>query len=381
MLRKALVLLVVIVALGLSACQSDEEPTAVAGRIPVTPIPRITVCHFTDTSILPYAEITISRDAADRHASHAWDIIPAPLEGCPVPTDESGVEGMQGPASEAATSEPGSTAQPGQAAQPSPTARPAQATCASGEKSVADIVREDERLSWLEEAVEQAGLERLLEEFGPLTLFAPTDQAMDALPDRMLEDWTSDDGRLNALLLYHLVEGEYSTAALADLSSLETISGELIRIRVDGGEILLNDHAELVEADVEACNGVVHLVEDVLLPPILEQEAEPTPTPEDNDDDDDDDGGIFDGLFGGGDGSDNGNGNNGGGTGGSAPQPTNTPVPAPTRTPVPQPTDAPAPTDNSTPTDEPAPTDAPTSEPAPTQESTAVPTSSGGGGG
>ncbi len=283
----------------LSACSSNLEETAVAGRIDVTPIPRVSICHATGIEGIPYVEIAVSRETAERHRDHGWDIIPAPLEGCPegrvvsAERTSEALSGMSGPAQ---------------------TPRPAQATCAT-EDSVADALRADGRLSRLAGSLEQAGLMDMLDEFASLTIFAPTDQALDSLPDDVVDEWFEDEGRLNALLLYHAVEGAYTTGELAALSTLETISGELIAVRQDGGDLLLNGSVRLLEPDQPSCNGVLHVIDSVLLPPILEQETNPPPPPPG------DNGGVTGGNTGGdsGGGRDNTGGNSGGNNDGGSP--------------------------------------------------------------
>lgn len=270
--RRLLLVLFLGLLIALSACSSNEEETAVAGRIELTPILRAVICHATGFDIKPYVEITVSEETADRHRSHGWDIIPAPLEGCPEALDVS--DAPDAIPTGDAPGEPGEDTE-----RATPTPRPAPAACETGD-SVADVLRGDERLSRLAEAFEQSGFMDVLEQHEPLTIFAPTDEAFDSLPEEVVEDWIEDEGRLNALLLYHTVDGDYPSDELRTYSSLETVSGELIRIEVEDDKIVLNGEVRLVEADQEACNGIVHMIDGVLLPAILEEEARPTPTPQ-----------------------------------------------------------------------------------------------------
>lgn len=125
----------------------------------------------------------------------------------------------------------------------------------------------------LVQAVQAAGLEDTLRSEGPFTVFAPTDEAFAALPEGTLAALLADDEALAAVLTYHVVAGEVMAADVAGLESAETVQGESVTFDTTDG-VMVND-ANVVQADIEASNGVIHVIDKVLLPPsMMEEEAE-----------------------------------------------------------------------------------------------------------
>jgi uncharacterized surface protein with fasciclin (FAS1) repeats len=133
--------------------------------------------------------------------------------------------------------------------------------------SIAEAL-EAQNLNTLADAIDAAGLGLILEGTGPFTIFAPTDEAFEALPDGLLTALLADQTALSAVLLYHVVSGSAvdSEAALA-LSSATMANGDDTIIDVVNDELYIND-ARVTEADVETSNGVVHVIDRVLLPPL-----------------------------------------------------------------------------------------------------------------
>ena len=115
-------------------------------------------------------------------------------------------------------------------------------------------------------AVEAAGLVDALKGAGPLTVFAPTDEAFAALPAGTVEGLLKDPEALKAILLYHVVEGKVLAADAAKLTEAKTLNGTSIKISAADGKVMIND-AEVVSADVMASNGVIHVINKVILPP------------------------------------------------------------------------------------------------------------------
>jgi len=144
--------------------------------------------------------------------------------------------------------------------------------------SIAEIAVGNEDFSTLVTAVSAAGLVDLLSdcEAGPFTVFAPTNDAFAALPAELLEAALADTELLTAVLTYHVVEGTVLAADVVELSSATTVQGE--DIAVDG--TVLNGTVNIVATDIEACNGVVHVIDAVLLPPSLTEEAPEEGAPE-----------------------------------------------------------------------------------------------------
>ena len=112
----------------------------------------------------------------------------------------------------------------------------------------------------------RAGLARTLERPGPFTVFAPTDAAFKKVPKRTLNVLLRDKAKLRRVLLYHVVSGKVTAADVVKLSSARTVTGRTVRIRVAGSTVFVNN-AKVTRADVLATNGVIHVVNRVLIPP------------------------------------------------------------------------------------------------------------------
>ena len=119
--------------------------------------------------------------------------------------------------------------------------------------------------STLLSAVEAAGLVGALTSPGPLTVFAPTDAAFDALPADLLADLMDDPDLLQQVLLYHVVSSRIPSDRMRNRLLIKSEQGEFIRIRIQDGNVTAND-ANVVTPDVEASNGVIHVIDSVLVP-------------------------------------------------------------------------------------------------------------------
>ncbi|HSK06048.1 MAG TPA: fasciclin domain-containing protein [Acidimicrobiia bacterium] len=115
-------------------------------------------------------------------------------------------------------------------------------------------------------AVEAAGLVETLEGEGPYTVFAPTDDAFAALPEGTVEGLLEDPEALGDILLYHVVAGEVTSDQVLTLESATTAQGSDVSIRVEGDSVFVND-AQVIMTDIQASNGVIHVIDAVLLPP------------------------------------------------------------------------------------------------------------------
>ncbi len=134
--------------------------------------------------------------------------------------------------------------------------------------SITEIVMESEEHNTLATALELAGLLGALEGEGPFTLFAPTDNAFDALPEGLLDDLLGDpEGALADILLYHVAEGFVLSTDLEDGQEITTLLGEEIVVSITEDGVFIND-AQVIVADLEAENGVVHVIDAVLTPPL-----------------------------------------------------------------------------------------------------------------
>ena len=111
----------------------------------------------------------------------------------------------------------------------------------------------------------KAGLVKTLQQKGPYTVFAPTDAAFTKIPKATLNTLLASKAKLRAVLLYHVVAGKVTAAQVTQLSSAETASGERVRIRVSGRNVFVN-RSKVTKADVMASNGVIHVINQVLIP-------------------------------------------------------------------------------------------------------------------
>ena len=126
--------------------------------------------------------------------------------------------------------------------------------------SIVDIATGDENFSILVDALIAADLVETLQGDGPFTVFAPTNAAFEAL-----EQIPNGDA-LKQVLLYHVLNGKFTGADLLALEEVTTIQGEEIEIEYDDGKVILNDKVEVLVANIEASNGIVHVINAVLLP-------------------------------------------------------------------------------------------------------------------
>ena len=115
-------------------------------------------------------------------------------------------------------------------------------------------------------ALTEVGLVDALKGDGPFTVFAPTDEAFKNLPDGALEGLLKDKEALKNVLLYHVVSGKVSSKEVVDLNKATTLNGSDLNIKTNNGKVMIND-ADVIGADVMASNGIIHVIDRVLLPP------------------------------------------------------------------------------------------------------------------
>jgi transforming growth factor-beta-induced protein len=132
-------------------------------------------------------------------------------------------------------------------------------------RDIVDIAVEDGRFTTLVAAVQAAGLVDALKGEGPLTVFAPTDDAFAALPEGTVEALLADIPTLTNILLYHVVDGKVMAADVVELSNALTLNGQYLDIAVEDGKVMI-DNAQVIITDIEASNGVIHVIDAVILP-------------------------------------------------------------------------------------------------------------------
>jgi hypothetical protein len=150
-------------------------------------------------------------------------------------------------------------------------------SAAALDDSILDIASTNQELTTLVAALETAGLDSLLENNGPFTLFAPTDAAFAAVNDVVAG---LNITQLRQTLLYHIVQGEFASADLALANALTTALGKDVSVEVQGDTILLNGSTAVTMSDIVATNGTIHLIDAVLLPPSGRFEPAPPVTPD-----------------------------------------------------------------------------------------------------
>lgn len=135
------------------------------------------------------------------------------------------------------------------------------------DQTIVDIALADENFSTLVTALEAAGLVEALQGDGPFTVFAPTNEAFEALPEGALDALLADTEALTDVLLYHVAEGEAMAADVLELDGqkVETLLGQNLNIMIDNDAVMVDD-AQVVVSDVKASNGVIHVIDSVLLP-------------------------------------------------------------------------------------------------------------------
>jgi transforming growth factor-beta-induced protein len=133
------------------------------------------------------------------------------------------------------------------------------------EANLLETARQAGSFQTLVTAVEQAGLAATLTGTDELTIFAPTDAAFAALPAGIVDALLSDSELLTAVLTYHVVPGRLGSAAVAGRSSLTTANGQALGVTTVGGGVQV-DGVQVVQADIGASNGVIHVIDDVLTP-------------------------------------------------------------------------------------------------------------------
>jgi uncharacterized surface protein with fasciclin (FAS1) repeats len=133
-------------------------------------------------------------------------------------------------------------------------------------KNIVEIASGDPQFSTLVTAVTEAGLVETLSGEGPFTVFAPTNDAFDKLPEGALERLLANPDELKKVLTYHVVSGEVKATDVVKLSKAATVQGQEISIKVDGEMVKLNGNTTVTATDIMASNGVIHVIDTVLLP-------------------------------------------------------------------------------------------------------------------
>ncbi|HVP52314.1 MAG TPA: fasciclin domain-containing protein [Terriglobales bacterium] len=137
----------------------------------------------------------------------------------------------------------------------------------TGNKDIVDTAVSAGSFQTLARALQAADLVDTMKGPGPFTVFAPTDEAFAKLPAGTLDDLLKPENKdkLRAILTYHVVAGKVPSTKVVTLSSVKTVNGQEVKITATGGDVMV-DNARVVKADIPAANGVIHVIDAVLLP-------------------------------------------------------------------------------------------------------------------
>ena len=149
---------------------------------------------------------------------------------------------------------------------PAEEAAPAEAPAAAAPGNIAEVAAAAGSFGTLLQAVQAAGLAETLAGEGPFTVFAPTDEAFAAVPADQLQALLADPEALKQVLLYHVVAGAVMSTDLTDGMEAATVQGAPVKFMLADGSAMVND-ANIVTADIAASNGVIHVIDKVILPP------------------------------------------------------------------------------------------------------------------
>lgn len=134
-------------------------------------------------------------------------------------------------------------------------------------KNIVETASSNGSFTTLVAAVKAAGLSETLQGEGPFTVFAPTDEAFAKLPAGTVENLLLPENKdqLTAILTYHVIAGKVTSAQVVKLDSATTVNGQDVQIRIENNAVMV-DGATVAAADVMASNGVIHVIDEVILP-------------------------------------------------------------------------------------------------------------------
>ena len=142
------------------------------------------------------------------------------------------------------------------------------AGAAEGKKDIVDTAVAAGKFNTLAAALKAAGLVETLKGAGPFTVFAPTDEAFAKLPKATLDELLKPENKekLTSILTYHVVAAKATSGEVAGMPSAKTVNGKELTLKSADGKVTVNDKATVTKADVMASNGVIHVIDTVLLP-------------------------------------------------------------------------------------------------------------------
>jgi uncharacterized surface protein with fasciclin (FAS1) repeats len=139
------------------------------------------------------------------------------------------------------------------------------APAAAQQKDIVDTAVAAGNFTTLVKLVQQAGLAETLKGPGPFTVFAPTDEAFAKVPQATLDALARDKDKLRAVLTYHVVAGRVMAADVVKVNEAKTVQGQSVKVVTSGGSVKV-DAANVVKTDITASNGVIHVIDAVIMP-------------------------------------------------------------------------------------------------------------------
>jgi uncharacterized surface protein with fasciclin (FAS1) repeats len=136
---------------------------------------------------------------------------------------------------------------------------------ARADKNIVQTAKAAGQFQTLTALLKRAGLAKTLKSKGPFTVFAPTEKAISKVPKQTLDALKKDKAMLRAVLLYHVAKGRLTAAKVVKRKSIKTLNGQRVRVRVRDGKVYIK-RARVVTPDVAASNGVIHVINRVLIP-------------------------------------------------------------------------------------------------------------------
>jgi uncharacterized surface protein with fasciclin (FAS1) repeats len=137
-------------------------------------------------------------------------------------------------------------------------------------QTIAQIIGQDTMFRLLDRAITDAGLKDTLNRAKSLTLFAPTDSAFDRIPaggKNLI--FAAPQGILRAIVLYHVIPNSLSRDKITKMSRLATMQGDTLKISIVADTLVLNNSVKVIETDIKAANGTIHVIDHVLIPPAV----------------------------------------------------------------------------------------------------------------
>jgi transforming growth factor-beta-induced protein len=132
-------------------------------------------------------------------------------------------------------------------------------------KSIVETAVAAGQFNTLVTAVKSADLVETLSSPGPFTVFAPTDDAFAKLPEGTVESLLQNKDKLKSILTYHVVSGKVMASDVVNLESAATVNGKQVTIKAEGDTVMV-DNAKVVKTDIDCTNGVIHVIDTVILP-------------------------------------------------------------------------------------------------------------------